>query len=457
MRLPQGNVIAGAGFALALAILIGGNAIAYFTTLRLNKAAELRAQSRMTIQALSNLLGDMEEAESGCRGYVITRERKHLDYYRLAAQQVMPDIEDIHLLTADDPAQEDRINAVRPLIEEKLALMRQLADTAEKSDADPQALIALTDKGSDLMNHIRRLIAAMVIEGTATIRRRDAEARAGTRSNLLAMAVGDLFGCALFVLAFLLLRREISLREQSARAVDQLNQDLKWRAAELAHANRELEAFAASVSHDLRAPLRAIDGFSALLADRYHDTLDDEGKQFLGHVRASTSRMADVIDNLLRLAKITRQEIRREQVDLSRIVSEITAELKAALPQRECDCRIAPHLLTHGDAGLLRVALENLVRNAWKFSARNIKATIEFGSLERGGQRIFFVRDNGVGFDMAHAGKLFQPFARLHGETDFPGVGIGLATVQRIIHRHGGRIWAEGAEGKGATFFFTLS
>ena len=245
------------------------------------------------------------------------------------------------------------------------------------------------------------------------------------------------------------LRSEISERTRAEDALRHAN-------AVAETANRELEAFSYSVSHDLRAPLRAIDGFSHALLEDYADRLDAAGKDYLQRVRAGSQRMAQLIDDMLKLSRVTRTELRREEVDLSALAQEIFAELLRAQPGREVEFMVAYGLRAHGDPKLLRIALENLLGNACKFTGKHPGARIEFGMTHRDGGAAYFVRDNGVGFDMTYAGKLFGAFQRLHDSHEFPGAGIGLATVQRVIHRHGGKVWAEGEVEKGATFYFSL-
>jgi light-regulated signal transduction histidine kinase (bacteriophytochrome) len=244
--------------------------------------------------------------------------------------------------------------------------------------------------------------------------------------------------------------REANLRLQ------ELNAALERRAREVELLNRELEAFSYSVSHDLRAPLRAIDGFSQALLEDYASKLDAEGQGYLQRVRAASQRMAQLIDDLLNLSRITRAEMSRDDVNLTAMAQEVAEELRKAEPGREADVIIAPGLRASGDARLLRVVLANLLGNAWKFTRNKPRARIEFGRARRGNETAYFVGDDGVGFDMEYVDKLFGAFQRLHSAGEFEGTGIGLATVQRIIHRHGGRVWAEGAVEQGATFYFTL-
>ena len=244
--------------------------------------------------------------------------------------------------------------------------------------------------------------------------------------------------------------------EERTHELQERNESLRRNAAELLAANTELDAFAYSVSHDLRAPLRSIDGFSQILLEDYSEKLDEAGRESLQRVRAASQRMGTLIDDLLKLARVTRAEIRTEDVDLSGMAREIVGELQRTTPERQVEFAIAPGLKARGDARLLRVALDNLLRNSWKYTAKQPAPRVEFRSADANGGKTFMVRDNGAGFDMKYADKLFGVFQRLHSAADFEGTGIGLATVRRIINRHGGRIWAEGAVDQGATFYFTL-
>jgi light-regulated signal transduction histidine kinase (bacteriophytochrome) len=254
------------------------------------------------------------------------------------------------------------------------------------------------------------------------------------------------------------LRSEVTERQQAQHRAQKLNQELQQAIIELKVVNRELEAFSYSVSHDLRAPLRSIDGFSQALLEDCLEQLDPTGQDYLRRIRSATQRMGQLIDDLLTLARVTRSDLNKESVDLSRLASRVCTHLQQLYPGRQVEFEIQPHLFARGDSRLLHVVLENLLNNAWKFTTGQSNPKIELGAYEGENDTIvYFVRDNGVGFDMVFVDKLFKPFQRLHRMQEFPGNGIGLATVQRIIHRHGGEVWAEADLNRGATFYFTLA
>jgi len=319
-----------------------------------------------------------------------------------------------------------------------------------RPDAGATALLVSEGSGGSLARRLLPLAAVVPIALALP-------AQAGVRGGLLdqayasALVTVGLTGVLVWIIArsaHAVELREAVLRETAAR--------LAAREAELSASNRELEAFSFSVSHDLRSPLRSIDGFSLALAEDCAAALPAEGAGHLARIRAATQRMGRLIDDLLQLSRVTRTEMRREPVDLSAVVREVGEELARTAPERRVDLEIEAGLGATGDPTLLRIALENLLGNAWKFTARHASARITFGRTTRDGRPALFVRDDGAGFDMAYAAKLFGAFQRLHGTGEFPGTGIGLATVQRIVRRHGGEVWAEGAVEQGATLTFTI-
>ncbi len=267
------------------------------------------------------------------------------------------------------------------------------------------------------------------------------------------------FNAANLVDGLYILMSDVTEHRRAEEEIRRLNGDLERRVFErtlqLEATNRELEAFCYSVSHDLRAPLRAIRGFTDVLLEQYAPKLDGRGQEFLQRTCEASQQMDKLIDDLLKLSRVVRGELQTEKVSLSALAQEIVAELRRAEPERQVTITISPDLTVFGDRRLLRIVLDNLLRNAWKFTGKRESAEIELGRSD-GENSAFYVRDNGAGFDMAYAGKLFGVFQRLHSAADFPGSGVGLAIVQRIINRHGGRTWALGKAGSGATFYFAL-
>lgn len=259
---------------------------------------------------------------------------------------------------------------------------------------------------------------------------------------------------------FLAIVNDITERRKAEQKIRELNEQLEQRVrdrtAQLESANRELEAFAYSVSHDLRAPLRGIDGWSLALFEDYQSQLDERAQQYIERVRSETQRMGHLIDDLLQLSRVTRTDMQMTEVNLSEVAETVVDRLKKEYPERQIDIHIQPDLKVRGDLALMEIVLTNLFNNAFKFTGKQPQARIEFGKIEIDGKTVCFIRDNGVGFDMAYSKNLFGAFQRMHKLSEFPGTGVGLATVQRIIHRHAGRIWADAKENQGATFYFTI-
>jgi light-regulated signal transduction histidine kinase (bacteriophytochrome) len=259
---------------------------------------------------------------------------------------------------------------------------------------------------------------------------------------------------------YVAIQTDISERKQAEQKLHEHQEQLEDRVAErtneLQLANKELESFCYSVSHDLRAPLRSIDGFTQALAEDFSDVLNGQGMDYLARVRKSSQRMTELIDDLLELSRVVRSDMVKRDVDLSRISSDVIDELKSNSPERVIDIQIQPGMVVQGDERLLKTMMENLLGNAWKFTSHSREPRIEIGNQKDDGHVQYYVRDNGAGFEQEYAYKLFEPFQRLHSSNEFSGSGIGLATVNRITRRHGGRIWAHGEPGKGAVFYFTL-
>jgi signal transduction histidine kinase len=305
-------------------------------------------------------------------------------------------------------------------------------------------------------NEIESLLAQLRVDQSKLLFERDAAIEVQSQRVMATVLIGGIVAVGLIVLVIRLLGNEITQRKIGESRIQALNNELRLRAAGLEAANQELEAFSYSVSHDLRAPLRSIDGFSLAVIEDYADKLDDEGRANLQRIRAASQRMARLIDDLLNLSRLARAKMTRQEIDLSSMADEIVRELRRLEPHRRVDVKVAPGLRAWGDEPLIRIVVQNLLANAWKYTGKTENPVIEMGETEVDRKACFFVKDNGVGFDMAYAGKLFGPFQRLHRQEEFEGTGVGLATVKRILHRHGGEVWTQAELGKGATFYFTL-
>ncbi|HNP59896.1 MAG TPA: ATP-binding protein [Nitrospirales bacterium] len=314
----------------------------------------------------------------------------------------------------------------------------RVASELEEEVRDRTGALQSVNKHLELEIHDRQLA-----EDTLRQAKDNLEKRVQERTGKLAASNAELI-------------REVAERKRAEEDIRKLNSQLVQRSAQLEASNKELEAFSYSVSHDLRAPLRGIDGFSQAVLEDYDEKLDESGRSYLRRVRTASQRMSQLIDAMLNLARLTRAEIHTQTFDMSAVVRGILDDLQKVEPDRQVECIVANDVFATADPQLLRAVLENLLGNAWKFTQQQAHPRIEFGYGQYKGQAAYFVTDNGAGFDMTYVHKLFGAFQRLHAYTEYPGVGVGLATVHRIIQRHGGQIWAEGVVGKGATFHFTL-
>jgi len=402
------------------------------------------------------------DMETGIRGYYLTKDKALLDPYYEAKNRVNAQFEKLKSLVADNTDRSQQIDSLWADGKRWMLSREALLDpSAVVNDESIRA-------GKNFMDEIRLKFTQLVeAEEVLKATRREKVTSVANNSlwitGIVALAFASLLGLVLFRLVSTTAttyEHALAERDKVSGELQHMNEFLEARVQErtaaLAASNKELEAFCYSVSHDLRAPLRGIDGFSKALLEDYQDKLDDEGKQFLYYVREGIQRMGQLIDDLLSLSRLTRAEMTVAPVDLSQIARDIHKRLMRDNPDMNVDFKIEDNLRTEGDRALLGSVLENLFSNAWKFSAKSPKPHVEFGSENREGNQIFYVRDNGAGFDMSFYDKLFGAFQRLHSAREFPGTGVGLATVRRIVHRHGGTIWAEAAPGKGATFYFTL-
>ena len=461
---------------LVAAIIVFLNAWWAFRAVRtLATNGSLVAHSWQVVHQVERVLGSAVDAETGERGYLISGMESYLEPYTIARRELPAELAHLQALISDNPSQQAQMQDLRASLDRRLLILQRAIDMRKAGGPDLSAPLLISGPGKLEMQHIRAVCDAMEAEEDRLLAIRTASTNASIWRAQIAVVVVSTLDFLLILFAFSQFIRERGLRvtaeiagerlllaqqETEARAAEVrlLNETLedrvRVRTAELERINRELEAFSYSVSHDLRAPLRTIDGFSLALQEDYAATVGDHGRDYIGRVRGGVQRMGLLIDALLRLSRITRTAILREDFSMSGLAESVASDLKEQNRGRDLSFDIEPGLSTYADPRLTRIALENLMGNAVKFSSKMPQARVRVGWDAE--QNAWYVQDNGAGFDMTYADKLFGAFNRLHGDKDFKGSGIGLATVARVVHGHHGRIWAKSAVNQGATFWFTL-
>ena len=441
-----------ASVALLLILFVASSALsvrAYVLYERANSATS------NVIEASNGLLIGLLDAETGQRGYLLTGEPGYLQPYHAALLTVPADQQRLGSQVSAVPGGGHYFAALKILVAEKMKELATTISLARAGDHAGAVQFVASGKGKRTMDDARAMIANLQRAANAA----GASRRSGLSTQLTFFIVLAAVLAAAGAGASLVLRRRLRRASTEIRSLNaNLEQKVQQRTIHLERANRELEAFAYSMAHDLRTPLRGISGFAEALVEDYGDRLDETGRDYAGRVEAGCARMSGLIDDLLHLSQVSRTELSLEDVDLSAEVTASCDRLRAGDPGREVRVTVQEGVRAIADRTLIRSALDNLLENAWKFTARRDGAAIEFATAAADDAPICcYVRDNGAGFDPAYVGKLFQPFQRLHDAAEFPGNGIGLASVRRIIERHGGRTWAEGAVDGGATIYFTLN
>jgi signal transduction histidine kinase len=451
-RAPVPDALVRASVVLLLILFAGSSALSVRAYL-LSDTADLTTAS--VTGASNDLLIDLLNAETGQRGYLLTSNPVYLQPYDTALSAVPADQQRLGSEVSAVPGGGKYVAELKSLVATKMAELATTISLARAGDHARALRIVDTSEGKRVMDDVRGVIADFQRAATAA----GAARRSDLRTQLVAFIVLAAVLAVTDLLAGFFLRRRLRRAGGHIRSLNaNLEQQVQNRTIHLERANKNLEAFAYSIAHDLRTPLRGISGFAEALAEDYGDRLDETGREYAGRVQAGCARMATLLDNLLRLSQVTRAAMNLRDVDLSAEVTAICDQLRARDPGRQVRVTVQEGVLATADRALIRSALEDLLENAWKFTARRDGAAIEFATTPIGdAPTCCYVRDNGAGFDAAYAGKLFQPFQRLHHASEFPGTGIGLASVRCIIERHGGRTWAEGAVDGGATIYFTLN
>lgn len=459
----------------AILIVILNTWFAFASLRTLSQSEFWLSHTWQVIGEVEAILASVREADASARGYVITSDPKLLTSYYLARQQVGPQLGAFATLAGDNPNQLARLQQMQQLVRDRFNLLDRIIEAQKTGGVTAAATIMSGSSGVEGRRRLFALAESMQDEERRLLAVREQDVKRSSTVAFLALGLASGLDLLLLVSVGRILLRERELRMETEAAnqrlgvanaevarnsevIKELNADLeervRIRTAELESTNRELEAFSYSVSHDLRAPLRTIDGFSLALQEDYENVVDDTGRDYIQRVRGGVQRMGGLIDALLQLSRITRAELTRQTVDVTAMVQSVARNLQEENPSQTIDFDIDPHMQANADPDLLRVAFENLMGNAVKFSSK-VPVSIIRVSYDAS-EKTFQVADNGAGFDMYYSAKLFNAFNRLHGDKDFKGSGIGLATVARVVRRHHGTIRAESSVGHGARFFFTL-
>ncbi len=438
------------GFGLVFAGIVVISIASYRNTAVLIKNSQLDTRSHELVQLLGSIGETLDEAERGHRRYLVTGDKAYLKGHKTVLEQMPVFSQYLRGLTEGTSDQEARVASLEGLIGQQLAAEAAAISARQTSGYEGVRSIALSGAAKLELEAIHRLIIEIEGAEQKALRARVVQSARSTRNTIVLLVLGALLQLVLLASVYHLIHHDITERRRVAT-------ELRRRGELLQAANKELEAFSYSVSHDLRAPLRHIDGYASLLSKTAGESLNDKARRYLQTISDSAKQMGQLIDDLLIFSRMGRQEMLRTSVNLDQLVKTVIHDLRLDLQGRTISWTIGSLPEVYGDPAMLRQVFTNLLSNALKFTRHRAGAKIEIGATPRSaGETEIFVRDNGAGFDMQYVNKLFGVFQRLHRNDEFEGTGIGLANVRRIIHRHGGRTRAEGAVDRGATFFFTL-
>jgi signal transduction histidine kinase len=431
--------------------------LAFWSEVRNEEDRALVRHTYVVVENLQLVRIDITQSETGQRGFMLTGQGRYLALYAAGVNQVRQDMKELGDLIADNPVQREALQRLSPLIASRLTELDEGIEIRKRSGllAGVEA-VTRANNGERWMGQITEQIIEMRQREDQLLSRRLDTAAASSRKIKLVIIYGNALAILILLVKGSVVHRETRKRNVAEGNLKQANQRLERRTSELSETNIELESFAYSVAHDLRAPLRQIAGYSNILVEDYEQCLDAEGRRILGKIEDCAQKMGSLVDDLLNLSRIGRQELSIEDTPLNSLLKQVVADFAVECAGRDVEWRIGNLSSAECDPGLMKQVFVNLISNALKYTGKREHAVIQVGEMSQKNGRVVFVRDNGVGFDMQYVGKLFGVFQRLHKSRDFDGTGVGLAIVQRIIRKHGGRIWAEAELDRGATFFFTI-
>jgi signal transduction histidine kinase len=438
-------------FLLALVVLAAISFVTYNSTTHFVESSRLVDHTHVVIKQMNQVLSEVKDAETAQRGYLITTDSSFLQPYDDVVTRLPGELTLLKDLTRDNPAQQQSLLLLEDMIEQKMRIMRLGIDTltARKNMANEEVMALVAGEGKQTMEQIRAQIERMIATEETLLVERGEGVEASARLSKQWILVGNLIAGVLLLSAFAVILREIEQRKRAQRSIEKS-------AAQLELTNKELESFSYSVSHDLRSPLRAIDGYSRIFEEDFADRLDEEGLRLLSVIRASSKKMGQLIDDLLSFSRMGRKPVDATVVDMEALVNDVWFEVSSGDEHKNLHLKKGSLPGVWGDRALLRQVLVNLLSNAIKYSSNRPEQLIEISAEDKQHEVVYSIRDNGVGFDMRFYNKLFGVFQRLHTEKEFPGTGVGLAIAQRVIVRHGGRIWAESKLDEYTIFNFSL-
>jgi signal transduction histidine kinase len=442
-------------FSVALALQIAVAMLSYRAMNRSAIAVQWVSHTHVVLEELTALQLSVLEAENARRGFILAGDANQLGPYRAAMSAIPEELRELRILIADNPVQLRRLNALGPLIETRMALLADSVHLAERGNEAARQVL-LTNEGAVAMAAVREALLEMEAAEGVLLPERVADSENVYRRTVLLLVVGSCIALGLFLTVFFFLTHAVRKRRLAEELTLASNTKLQARTLELEAINDELETFTYSVSHDLRAPLRHIHGFSKILLEDFGPKMEPDAQRFLQRIQEATQQMGRLVDDLLNLSRLGRQDINVQITGLHALVKEAIEELRSEIGERKIEWKIGELPFVECDPGLMKQVFANLLSNALKYTRPKEHAIIEIGQTTKDGRVEIFVRDNGVGFNMKYADKLFGVFQRLHRQEDFEGTGVGLATVLRIINKHGGQIRTEAELDKGAAFYFTL-